>query len=277
MQMSFIERSIILAGSPVPFRTRLVRMFLRRFPMGPFSARLKAGAFERPALAFCLYNAARQAKALGHTAITAIEFGVAGGSGLLILCKYRDQIEADLGIRIHLIGLDAGSGLPASTDPRDLLYCWPTGSFEMDVPKLKARIAGRAEIVIGNVSDTAHQLQIPADAPLGAISFDLDYYTSTRDAFSIFNQQNVLPRVWCYFDDVAGTEDHGYSDSIGVRAAIKDFNSARPSTDSHLSQAYAFKYSAPEQWHQQIYIYHRPIHPDYNRCLSAEKHVLELT
>jgi hypothetical protein len=275
--MSLLDRSITLAGSPIPFRTRILRKLLRRFPVGSFAARLRAGGFERPALAFCLYNAALEAKALGHTAFTALEFGVAGGSGLLILCKYRDQIEAELNIKIHLIGLDAGSGLPQSTDPRDLLYCWPAGSFEMDIPRLEARLAGRAQVVIGNVSTTARQLVIPADAPLGAISFDLDYYTSTRDAFAIFEQQHILPRVWIYFDDVAGVEDHAYSDSIGVRAAIREFNAARPSTDSHLSQAYAFKYHAPEQWHQQIYIYHRLSHPDYNRCLSDHKHTLTLT
>ena len=257
-------------------RARIVRKFLTLYPVGSFAARLKAGGFERPALAFCLYNAAREAKALGHTAFTAIEFGVAGGNGLLLLCKYRDQIEVEVGLKITLLGLDAGSGLPVTSDPRNLLYCWPPGSFEMDIPKLEARLAGRARVVIGDVAVTARQLSIPADAPLGAIMFDLDYYTSTRDAFAIFEQENLLPRVWCFFDDVSGTEDHGYSNSTGVRAAIRDFNNGRPELESHLSQAYAFKYSAPEQWHQHVYMYHRMIHADYNRCLSSHKHVLEI-
>jgi hypothetical protein len=146
----------------------------------------------------------------------------------------------------------------------------------MDLPKLKSRLAGRAEVVLGDVSETTRQLSIPPDAPIGAILFDLDYYSSTRDAFAIFEQESMLPRVWCFFDDVSGTVDHGYSDSIGVRAAIKEFNSKQPPLESHLSQAYIFKYDIPEQWHQHIYMYHRMIHPDYSRCLSDHKHLLEL-
>ena len=274
--MSLIDRAIVIGGSPIPLRTRLFRKFLTLYPMGSFAARMKAGGFARPSYAFCLYNAAQEAKALGHKAFTAIEFGVAGGRGLVILCNYRDEIERETGIKITLIGLDTGSGLPHTTDPRDLLYCWPAGSFGMDLPKLKERLAGRAEIVLGDVSQTTRQLSIPPDAPIGAIVFDLDYYSSTRDAFAIFEQANMLPRVWCYFDDVSGTVDHGYSDSIGVRAAIKEFNSRQPPLESHLSQAYIFKYHPPEQWHQHIYMYHRMIHPDYNRCLSDHKHLLEL-
>jgi hypothetical protein len=272
--MSLIDRLIAIGGSPVPIRARLIRKLLTRYPVGSFSARLKAGGLQRPWYAYTLANAAREAKALGHKAITALEFGVATGAGLLLLCDYRDEIERETGIKIHLIGLDAGSGLHYTSDPRDLHYCWPTGSFEMDIPKLKARLAGRAEVVLGDVSQTTRELVIRPDAPIAAIMFDLDYYTSTRDAFAIFDHPNMLPRVWCYFDDVSGTEDHGYSDSIGVRAAIQEFTSGHPTIESHLSQAYAFKYSPPEPWHQQIYIYHRLVHPDYSRCLSDEKHTL---
>jgi hypothetical protein len=89
-----------------------------------------------------------------------------------------------------------------------------------------------------------------------------------------FSQTNLLPRVWCYFDDVAGDADHAYSDSIGVRAAIKEFNAGRSSLDSHLSQAYAFKHVMPESWQQHIYIYHYMNHPAYNTCLSDHKHLL---
>lgn len=275
--MGLVDRLIEIGGSPIPIRTRLVRKLLTKYKFGTFSTRLKAGALKRPWYGQCLYNAAREARALGHTAFTAIEFGVAGGMGLLILCDYRDEIERETGIKIHLLGLDSGSGLPPTTDPRDLHYCWPTGSFEMDIPKLKSRLNGRAELVLGDVSHTTRTLQISPDAPIAALLFDLDYYTSTRDAFAIFEQPNILPRVWCYFDDVNGNQDHCYSDSIGVRAAIKEFNNAKSPLESHLSQAYAFKYSPPERWHEHIYVYHRMNHPDYNHCLFKEKHVLEVS
>jgi hypothetical protein len=180
------------------------------------------------------------------------------------------------GMKITLVGLDAGSGLPASSDPRDLLYCWPAGSFEMNIPKLQARLAGKAEVVIGDVAVTARELSISPEAPLAAIFFDLDFYTSTRDAFALLAQDNLLPRVWCYFDDVSGAPHNAYTDSIGVRAAIREFNASRSPLDSHLSQAYTFLFDGLEVWHQQIYLYHRMNHPDYNKCLSDHKHVLSV-
>jgi len=274
--VSLLDRAITLLGSPVPLRTQVVRKLLRLLPVGSFSARLDACAFDRPSHAFCLYNAALEAKALGHTAFTAIEFGVAGGNGLMLLCQYRDEIQRELGLTIHLIGFDAGSGLPPSTDPRDLLYTWPPGSFQMDVPKLQARLAGRVQLILGNVAETTRTLTLPADAPLGAVIFDLDYYTSTRDALTIFDQANVLPRVWCYFDDVEGTASNALTDHLGERAAIAEFNSTRNPLDAHLALAYAFKFVPPEPWHPRIFVYHRPSHPDYNRCLATEPHTLAL-
>lgn len=269
------DRLLRLAAHPT-LRTRVVQKFLTRFPLGSFETRLRIGAFDRPWYAWCLYYAALEAKALGHRAITAIELGVAGGSGLICLCQHRDAVERETNIRIFVKGLDAGTGLPATSDPRDLLYCWPAGSFEMDLRKLETRLEGRAQIVLGDVASTARELEIPPDAPLGALMFDLDLFTSTRDAFALLEHANLLPRVWCYFDDILGYPDNAYSDYTGERGAIRQFNASKSETGSHLSQAYAFRGNIPEEWHQQIYVYHATNHPDYNRCLSKEKHTLGL-
>ncbi len=80
--------------------------------------------------------------------------GVASGRGLLCLSEHRDEIQKELGIDSILKGFDTGVGLPRSEDSRDLLYCWPAGSFEMNQDLLKARLDGRAEVVIGDVADT---------------------------------------------------------------------------------------------------------------------------
>jgi hypothetical protein len=270
---------IRLAADPT-LRIRLIRKLVNRFPIGSFEMRLRVGAFERPWYAWCLYYAALQARALGHKAITALELGVAGGNGLLCLCRYRDQVERATAIKIVVLGLDAGTGLPQTSDFRDLLYCWPAGSFEMDYKKLKQQLGDRAELLLGDVGERAEKLCIRPDAPLGAIMFDLDLFTSTRDAFVIFRHSNLLPRVWCYFDDLYGYPDNAYSDRTGVRAAIRRFNAGEPETDtgreSYLSQAYVFRGHHPEEWHQQIYLYHRPEHPDYHRCLSPSRHTLDL-
>jgi hypothetical protein len=263
---------------PAPWRVLLVRQIIRRFSIGTYKTRLHFGAMDRPWYGWCMFYAAYEAKELGFDAMTVIEFGVAGGSGLDCLCRHRDEIQKVFNIEIAITGFDTGQGLPESSDPRDLKYWWPSGSFEMDRKKLDDRVAGRAELVIGDVSDTVENWACRSDAPLGAVMFDLDYFTSTDAALKIFNKSNLLPRVWCYMDDIVGFPENGYSDHTGVREAINQFK-LKPERDllnDHLSQAYVFEGIAPEPWHQLIYLYHRLSHPQYNVCLSPKKHQLRL-
>jgi hypothetical protein len=269
--MPITDRIIDIACRPVPLRALFLRKLLMRWPIGSYTARLNAGAIARPYYAWCLYHAAAEAKALGHKAMTVVELGVAGGNGIVWLIEHSRIIGNDLGIEILVAGFDAGNGLPPSQDPRDLLYCWPAGSFEMDRGALDRRIGGRAEIIIGDVRDTIPSWSPRPDAPIGAILFDLDMYSSTLSAFALFEKPNVLPRIWCYFDDIVGS---------GEREAIREFNldPRRDLQRDHLSTAYSFKGKAPEAWHRQIYVYHRIGHPDYNRCLlpAGGKHQLPL-
>jgi hypothetical protein len=148
----------------------------------------------------------------------------------------------------------------------------------MDHAALKERVSGRADIVIGDVAETVKSWTGPTDAPLGAVMFDLDFYTSTRDALPILKTPAALPRVWCYMDDISGYPENAYSDSIGVRLAIREFNQHldRQNANDHISPAFVFRGLSSEPWHEQIYIYHRLSHPDYNRCLSSKKHQLPL-
>jgi hypothetical protein len=276
--MGFLNRFIDLACRPVPIRTLLAQKLIRRFPVGSYSARLKAGCVDRPWYGWCLYSAALEAKLLGYKAVTAIEMGVASGEGLVCLCGHRDEIQKELGIDIILQGFDTGVGLPKSADPRDLLYCWPPGSFEMDQDLLKARLEGRAEVVIGDVANTVERWHCTPERPIGAVLFDLDYYSSTCAALKILRSSHVLPRVWCYMDDICGYPENAYSDSTGVRQAIKEFNASedRELLHDHLSQAFVFRELRGEPWHEQVYIYHRLCHTEYNRCLSKGKHQLHL-
>ena len=275
--MNLTDRLLIELARPVPLRSRIIRKLVRRFPVGSYEARLRSGALDRPWYAWCMYQAALEARVLGHTAVTIIEFGVAGGSGLLCLCKHRDEIQELINVAIRIVGFDSGQGLPASQDPRDLLYCWPAGSFEMDRAKLERRIAGRAELIIGDVFETVPAWSASQDAPLGAVILDLDLYSSTSAALGVLTTRNVLPRVWCYMDDIFGGPENAYADNIGARAAVRDFN-ARPERavcKDYLSQAYTFAGLESELWHQQIFLYHRLAHPEYNVCVSG-KHRLDL-
>ncbi|MBT9331145.1 hypothetical protein [Paracidobacterium acidisoli] len=271
--MSTQERVFSLMARPVPLRTLAIRKLLRTWPTGSYRSRLYLGAVNRPHYGWCLYHAAEEAKALGYKAITVLEFGVAGGNGLICLCEHKRAIEKEMGVEVRVVGFDTGKGLPPSSDPRDLLYCWPPGSYEMDRPALEARIAGRAELVIGDVAQTVIGWEPAAHAPIGAIMFDLDFYSSTMAAFGILSQANTLPRIWCYFDDIRGYPENAYTDGIGEREAIRQFNLApeRKQLRDHLSPAYTFKAVPPEAWHEDIYLYHRLNHPNYNTCLTKEE------
>jgi len=272
--MRIADRLIDLMTRPLPLRTLLIRRLLTRFPVGSYRARLNAGAVARPWYGLCVYLAALEAKALGHRAITVVELGVAGGKGLLCLCEHSAAIERETGIRIVIKGLDTGRGLPSTSDPRDLPYCWPVGSFEMDQTALRSRLAGKAELIIGDVAETVRSWSGSAEAPLGAVMFDLDFYSSTKAALPLLTSALSLPRIWCYLDDISGYAENAYSDRIGVREAVNEFNRSeeRLRLQDHLSRAYIFKGVYFEPWHEQLYVYHRLSHPDYARCLATEKH-----
>lgn len=227
----------------------------------------------------CLYHAALQAKRLGHRAITAVELGVAGGKGLLCMSEHAGAIQRELGVEIAVVGFDAGSGLPESSDPRDLKYYWSAGAFPMNYQALRARLAGRAELIIGDVADTCPKWSPKANAPLGVIAFDLDLYSSTMAAFSLLEQENVLPRVWCYFDDIVDLPQSCLTDFIGEAAAIDDFNQMpkRKLLRDNLSRARVFAGCPIEGWHRQIYIYHRLSHPQYNMSIYDRSGADQLT
>src|SRR5450432_4283702 len=106
--MKVFELLLELGTRPIPWRTALVRKVLTRWPIGPYPSRLRVGAVDRPHYGMCLYQAALQAKALGHKAVTAIELGVAGGNGMISLCRHSREITRAIGVEIMLYGFDSG-------------------------------------------------------------------------------------------------------------------------------------------------------------------------
>ena len=250
-----------------------MRAVLRKLPLGSFESRLRIGAVVRPHYALCMYYAAVEAKMLGYHAVTVIELGVAGGNGLVCLCRHRKAIQEELGIEIVVLGFDMETGLPESEDPRDLLYYWKPGTYEMNRGSLEKTIAGQATLILGDVSKTLEHWNSDPQAPLGAVIFDLDFYTSTMAAFTLFDKSDLLPRVYCYFDDICSAPDGAMTDRIGEREAIRQFNCAsqREALQDYLSQAFIFEGMAPEHWHQQIYLYHRLSHPKYNLYVGGRR------
>lgn len=255
----------------------LAAVTARRLGFGSFRARLKANAFERPHYAYCVYHSAYLAKKLGYPSISIIEFGVAGGNGLVLLERYADQVSREIGIGIEVYGFDTGSGLPAPVDYRDLPYQWQSGFFDMDEEVLRRRLRF-ARLVIGDIRETAATFFDTCDpAPLAAVLHDMDFYSSTRAALDMFNvdEKYRLPRIFCYFDDIIGDEVVLYNDFTGARLAIAEFNS---SGAKKLSPAYHLTaLKKIPMWFHQIYVLHDFQHGRYNDFVSEGYQQLPLS
>ena len=241
--------------------------------IGSFAKRLQYDIFPRPHYAFCVYHAARLAKCLGIKEISVLEFGVAGGNGLVALERVAEEVEKEFGVKIKVYGFDTGEGLPAPKDFRDLPYVWQAGFFKMDVPALKKRLS-RSELVLGDVAVTVPEFLKGGHPPIGAVMLDLDYYSSTADALQLMESEyaGVLPRIYCYCDDVISNEYGGiYCDSVGQLGAIKDLN--QKWKDRCLSQIAGFGVTRkrPAAWNEQIYVGHFFMHPDYNTYVHKDK------
>ncbi|MEL6997632.1 MAG: hypothetical protein AAFP68_05170 [Pseudomonadota bacterium] len=241
---------------------------------GSFRLRLDYDIFPRPHYAYCLYHAARQAQALGLTRISVMEFGVAGGNGLLALEALAAQIEKEIPVEVEIWGFDTGEGLPEPVDYRDLPYIWQQGFFKMDEAALRARL-GRSQLVLGDVKDTVPAFFDAHDAaPLGAAFLDLDFWSSTCNALRIFEAPDTsrLPRVFCYFDDVGSAEDGGLmNDYVGQLASIRDYNTEHETKKITQIAGMHHLRRIPAGWNEKIYVHHDFAHTRHDEYIHADK------
>jgi hypothetical protein len=245
---------------PHPIRYYLykkVKAALKPVPEPSYWERICAGQVERPHYGYCIYEAGRLAKVLGHPRVSVIEFGVAGGNGLINIEAQTEAISRELGVEFEIYGFDLETGLPPSDDYRDLPYCWGEGFYKMDRARLEARLK-RARLVIGDVAKTVPVfVEQHSPAPIGAVMVDLDRYTSTRSALLIFDQdpRHYLPRVPCCFDDVHTIE------FVGGLEAIRQFN------EDHAFKKIGKVFAMGHDWipgGEKIFEFHDFKHPHYN-------------
>ena len=251
---------------PFSLRRKLVVGFFKRFPILSYPTRVAYHAVDRPYYAYPLWRAACLAKGLGHDSVSVIEFGVAWGRGLLCLEKHAREVEKHLGIRVEVYGFDTGAGLPPPEDYRDIPYYWTESMFKMDRAALEARLS-KATLVLGNVADTVQQFARDHNpAPIGAVIMDLDYYSSTRDAFKLmdFCRDRMLPRAYFFFDDIIGDDVAMLNPYLGEELAINEFNQNHPGQKIAEVRSLT-RGPGVDIWRQQMYAYHDFEHPDYNR------------
>ena len=225
----------------------------------------------RPHYTWGVLHAASIAVRTNRERISVVEFGVAGGNGLVALERAALAAERELDVAVDVLGFDTGEGLPAPRDHRDAPFLMDAGDFPMDRDALTSRLE-RAELVLGDVAQTIPTFADADPAPVGFISFDLDYYSSTRDALAVLAgpPQTLLPRVLCYFDDT-----HGYpwGDFNGARLAIREYNDAH--ADRKLAELHGLRHLLPrseyeQRWPDAMYVAHAFDHAQYSEPEGTE-------
>jgi len=230
-----------------------------------YTDKLEHDLLPEPYYGYCILSAAQQAKVLGYERISIIEFGVAGGNGLLSIEWNCQQISNIVGIDFEVCGFDSGIGLPKPSDPKDLPYLWFEGDFLMDIALLQSKLT-ISELVIGDVKKTVLDFYDKYNpAPVACIFEDLDYYTSTLDSFNIFETEpdNYLPRIPIYFDDVIGRFEFPMNEWVGELAAIKAFNELNESKKIGKINYLNHKRRVPAKWNDCIYVFQDFEHPRY--------------
>lgn len=245
-------------GAPDPTYAKSVFIWLR--------ARARAeGRPFRPAYGFSVAYAAVNAAKQGVERISLLEFGVAGGNGLLALETAAEHAESLTGVGIDVYGFDSGGGLPPPTDPRDVPFVLSEGDYRMDQDALRSRLR-RAELVLGLVGETVPAFLERGPAPIAFVSNDLDYYTSTMESFAVLEADSdlLMPRVFTYFDDVCL---YPWTDFNGERAAIAEFNDTH--AQRKISPLYGLRYWLPSPdsdrlWPEKIFLTELFDHPRYS-------------
>lgn len=200
------------------------RRWAKRRP--DFREREAWGVVDRPNYAYGMLRAADLARYFEKKRVTVCEFGVAQGAGLMNMIELGEQITAITGIEFRIVGFDTGEGLPTVDGYKDHPEMWSVGDFPMvDRGDLLRRLGGRAEMIFGDLKDTADGFRetLDPEAPLGFASIDVDIYTGTVSSFRCLTgrPEQYLPVVSMYFDDV---DSIFANDWCGGLAAIHEFN-----------------------------------------------------
>lgn len=192
---------------------------------GSFRRKVDFDLVLRPQYAFPILRAADLANEWGYKRLTLLEFGVAGGAGLLNICRIADEVTKTTGVSFRIVGFDTGAGMPEPVDYRDLPEAFAAGDFPMDAERLRAALPANCELILGPITETlpAFLESVDASAPIGFASIDVDYYSSAKDALAVFSDspEKYLPLVPIYLDDVG---DITVNPWVGEWLAVNEFN-----------------------------------------------------
>jgi hypothetical protein len=210
-----------------PVHLNLIALFVAVF--GGYRAKVGFDLILRQQHAWALLNIADLARELGHRRVSVFEFGVAAGAGLLNIQAIAAKVERITGVGFDIYGFDTGAGMPPPQSYRDHPELYQAGDFPMDHAALQARLGPQTQLVLGPIAQSI-QAFLQRDfsaAPIGFVSIDVDYYTSTVDALALLAHQagNLLPRVIVYLDDLEYLTHNSWA---GEQLAVNEFTAAHP-------------------------------------------------
>ena len=191
---------------------------------GSLRTKIAFDRFERPPYAFGMLKAADQAAQLGITRIAAIEFGVASGIGLLSMCRIAAAVSRHTGVKIDVVGFDTGAGMPAAQDYRDHPEYYAQADFAMPDPeRLRAALPPFAQLILGDIAETAPEFLRRYEHVIGFVAVDVDYHSSAAKCLAMLNgaADKYLPLVPMFFDDVILDFHNPW---CGELLAIEEFN-----------------------------------------------------
>ncbi|MCJ2036597.1 hypothetical protein [Methylobacterium sp. J-068] len=196
---------------------------------GSYRAKVAFDLMVRQQYAFPVLFAADAARKLGLGRIQVLEFGVATGAGLLNLCDCAARTEAATGIAIEVVGFDTGSGMPPAVDYRDMPEYFQEGDYPMDFEALRRSLPSRCKLILGDVAETipAYLAGVGAEAPIGFVSVDVDYYSSAVNTLKVLEgrPEQYLPILPVYLDDVGMDGANPWN---GELLAAAEFNARHP-------------------------------------------------
>jgi hypothetical protein len=206
-----------------PIHLNILSLFVAAF--GSFRRKVEFDLVVRQSHAFSLLLAADNAKLLGLKSVTALEFGVANGAGLLNICQIARQVTRETGVAFRIAGFDTGAGLPPPRDYRDHPEYYRENDYPMNHDALRQLLPANAELVIGHLQETipAFLERLTDESPIGFVSIDVDYYWSTKEALRIFadRPEKYLPTTTIYLDDITA---EGHNPWCGEPLAINEFS-----------------------------------------------------
>ena len=173
------------------------------------------------------------------------------------MCYIADNVHESTGVEFEILGFDREAGMPEPIDYRDHSEKYFTGDFPLvDREELNKKMPSNCKLILGKISDSLVDIEKSCTSPIGFVSVDVDYYSSTIDCLKIFNlpSNNYLPYVFTYFDDIYDIDDNKY---CGELLAINEFNTLNENRKiakaTLLNQTRLFRRSP---WTHQMYLTH---------------------